>query len=358
VQTEKLTYHLPRELIAQQPLGRRTDSRLLVLNRSGNTYIDSRFSEIGRYINPGDCLVLNDTRVIPARFFVHRATGAEIEGLFLSQDAPGLWRVMLKNARRIRPGETIYLTNAANQDFCPAKVLERKTSKGTIEEPESPQWLLKIDYPANAGKILSQIGLAPLPPYIKRGKDTSQAQKDLRRYQTVYAKKDGAVAAPTAGLHFTNKLLEQLKDKGIRFACITLHVGAGTFRPITAKTLEEHNMESEYFSLDEHNARIINETRRRQGRIIAVGTTSIRTLETTSKTSMVKTQHGKTNLFIKPGYKFKMVDAMITNFHLPKSSLLALVAAFAGLENVLAAYHHAIERQYRFYSYGDAMLII
>jgi S-adenosylmethionine:tRNA ribosyltransferase-isomerase len=358
VQTEKLTYYLPRELIAQQPVGRRTDSRLLVLNRSSNTYTDSRFSEIGRYINPGDCLVLNDTRVIPARFFAHRATGAEIEGLFLSQDSPGLWRIMLKNARRVRPGETIYLTNAADQDFCPAKVLERKTHKGTFEGPEPPQWLLKIDYPADAGKILSQIGLAPLPPYIKRGKDTKQAQKDLRRYQTVYAKKNGAVAAPTAGLHFTNKILKQLKNKGINLAYITLHVGAGTFRPITAKSLEEHNMESEYFSLDEHNTRIINETRRREGRIIAIGTTSVRTLETTSKANMVRVQHGKTNLFITPGYKFKIVDAMITNFHLPKSSLLALVAAFAGLENILAAYDHAIKRQYRFYSYGDAMLII
>lgn len=358
MQTEKLTYHLPRELIAQQPLGCRIDSRLLVLNRSSSTYTDGRFSEIGRYINPGDCLVLNDTKVIPARFFAHRATGAEIEGLFLSEDTPSLWRVMLKNARRIRPGETIYLTNAANQDFCPAKVLERKTPKGTLEGLEPPQWLLKIDYPTDAGKILSQIGLAPLPPYIKRGRDTNQAQKDLRRYQTVYAKKDGAVAAPTAGLHFTNKLLEQLKDKGINFAYITLHVGAGTFRPITAKILEKHNMDSEYFSLDEYNARIINETRLRQGRIIAVGTTSVRTLETTSQGNMTRAQHGKTNLFIKPGYKFKMVDAMITNFHLPKSSLLALVAAFAGLENILAAYRHAIEQQYRFYSYGDAMLII
>lgn len=358
MQTEKLNYYLPGELIAQQPVGRRTDSKLLVLNRSGNTYTDSRFSEIGRYINPGDCLVLNDTRVIPARFFARRATGGKIEGLFLSEDSAGLWRVMLKNARRIRPGETIYLTNAADQDFCPVKVLERETHKGTFDEPEPPQWLLKIDYPADAGKILSRIGLAPLPPYIKRGRDPSQAQKDLRRYQTVYAKKDGAVAAPTAGLHFTNKLLKQLKEQGINFAYVTLHVGAGTFRPITAKSLEEHNMESEYFSLDKHNAQIINETRRREGKIIAVGTTSVRTLETTCEASMVRVQHGKTNLFITPGYKFKIVDAMITNFHLPKSSLLALVAAFAGLENILAAYDHAIKRQYRFYSYGDAMLII
>jgi S-adenosylmethionine:tRNA ribosyltransferase-isomerase len=354
VQTEKLNYHLPKELIAQQPTDHRTDSRLLVLNRSSGACADSKFSKIGEYLNPGDCLVLNDTRVIPARFFARRATGAGMEGLFLSQSAPGLWQVMLKNARRVKPGEIIYLTGPANDDFCRAEVLECKTAA----ENEPPQWLLKVDYPENAINILNQIGLAPLPPYIKRDKDTSQAERDLNRYQTVYAMKDGAVAAPTAGLHFTNELLELLKDKGIVFANVTLHVGAGTFRPITAKTLEEHKMHYEHFRLDEHNARIINETRLRQGRIIAVGTTSVRTLETTTDGNITKAQQGQTNLFIKPGYEFKTVDAMITNFHLPKSSLLALVAAFAGLENILAAYQHAIDRRYRFYSYGDATLIL
>jgi S-adenosylmethionine:tRNA ribosyltransferase-isomerase len=261
---------------------------------------------------------------------------------------------MLKNARRIKPGQTIHLVNPANQNFCPAKVLERKT----FAENEPPQWLLGIDCQENAVSILQKIGLAPLPPYIKRNKETKQAETDLHRYQTVYAVKNGAVAAPTAGLHFTNDLLKQLENKGLALAYVTLHVGAGTFRPITANTLEEHKMHYEQYSLDGQNARIINEARNQQGRIIAVGTTSIRTLETTADGNMTKAQQGRTNLFIKPGYKFRIVDAMITNFHLPKSSLLALVAAFAGLENILAAYQHAIEQQYRFYSYGDAMLIL
>ncbi len=358
MQTEKLNYSLPRELVAQRPAGRRTDSRLLVLNRSSGGYADGSFSRIGDYLKAGDCLVLNDTRVIPARFFARRKTGAEIEGLFLSENAPGQWQVMLKNARRVRPGEIIYLTDAANQEFCPARVLERKILDDGFDESEPPQWLLKIDYPADAGDILGRIGLAPLPPYIKRDRNPSRAEEDLHRYQTVYAREDGAVAAPTAGLHFTSELLGQLKDKGINFAYVTLHVGAGTFRPIAAKNLEEHKMHFEYFRLDEHNVRIINEARGQGGRIITVGTTSVRTLEVAAEGDKVKAQQGRTDLFIKPGYKFKMVDAMVTNFHLPKSSLLALVAAFAGLENILAAYHHAIEQRYHFYSYGDAMLII
>ncbi len=359
MRTEKLDYPLPRELIAQQPAGRRTDSRLLVLDRSNGVYIDSSFSQIGDYLKAGDCLVLNDTKVIPAHFFARRETGAQIEGLFLSEKSSGLWQVMLKNARRVKPGETIYLSDSANKDFCPAKVMERKIfGEGPDESgSEPPQWLLKIDYPADAGDILGRIGAAPLPPYIKRRRDTDQAEEDLRRYQTVYAKKDGAVAAPTAGLHFTNELIEEIKDKGVNFAYITLHVGAGTFRPISARTLEEHRMHSEYFYLDERNARMINETRLHRGRVIAVGTTSVRTLEVANDGNELKALQGRTDLFIKPGYKFKVVDAMITNFHLPKSSLLALVAAFAGLDNILAAYHHAIKQRYRFYSYGDAMFI-
>jgi S-adenosylmethionine:tRNA ribosyltransferase-isomerase len=236
--------------------------------------------------------------------------------------------------------------------------VKRKTLKDGFSESEPPQWVLQIDYPADAISILGRIGLAPLPPYIRRGRDTNQAEEDLRRYQTVYAREDGAVAAPTAGLHFTNELVEQLKNKGVKFAFVTLHVGAGTFRPIKAKNLEEHRIHDEYFKLDEGNAQIINETRQQGGRIIAVGTTSVRTLETAADEDKAKALQGRTNLFIKPGFQFQMVDAVVTNFHLPRSSLLALVTAFAGLDNILASYRHAIERQYRFYSYGDAMLII
>ena len=344
-------------MIAQRPSERRAESRLLVVDRAGGSCIDSSFCRIGESLQAGDCLVLNDTRVIAARFFARRASGAEMEGLFLAEDSRGLWRVMLKNARRVRQGETIYLTDSANRDFCCATVVKRETLDD-FGEGEPPQWILQVDWPGDAGGILERIGLAPLPPYIKRGRESGLADEDRERYQTVYARDDGAVAAPTAGLHFTNELIGQLKDKGVKFAFVTLHVGAGTFRPIAAETLEEHRMHYEYFRLDEDNARLINEAREKGGRIVAVGTTSVRTLESARDGDKAKALQGRTNLFIKPGYRFGMVDALVTNFHLPRSSLLALVAAFAGLDTILTAYRRAIERRYRFYSYGDAMLIL
>jgi len=300
-------------------------------------------------LRDGDCLVLNDTKVLPARFFVQLSGGAILEGLFLSESTPGLWDVMLKGSRRIKHGDRFYLTNKRKQNFCEAELVEKKVD-GICR--------LKVNTKARHEDILSRIGFPPLPPYIKRDDDLRIARMDSRRYQTVYARKAGAIAAPTAGLHFTNKLIGQLKKKEVNFAYTTLHVGAGTFKPIKAENLEDHIMHQEQFEITEENASIINQAKADGGRIIAVGTTTVRTLETIAEGSKVKAARGATGLFIKPGYKFKIVDAMVTNFHLPKSTLLALVAAFAGLENILAAYNHAIKHKYRFYSYGDAMLIL
>lgn len=349
METERLNYYLPAELIAQRPLSVRSDSRLLVFNRSNGDIIDSRFSRLGDFLSSGDCLVLNDAKVLPARFFARRCSGGKIDGLFLAESPTGVWEVILKGARKVKPGEKLYLTDKRRQNFCTVVVLERLIGG---------KCRLKVNADGDVETILDRIGFPPLPPYIKRNDDLDVAAVDKLRYQTVYAREPGAVAAPTAGLHFTDQLIQQLKQAGVCFAYLTLHVGEGTFKPIRVENLEDHQMHQERFSIDEENARIINTAKNKGSRIIAVGTTSARTLETITTGSQVKTAAGATSLFIKPGYKFKIVDAMITNFHLPKSTLLALVAAFAGLENILIAYRHAIEQRYRFYSYGDAMLII
>jgi len=347
MKTEKLNYDLPGELIAQHPVPNRSDSGLLILNRTTGDIIDSRFNNLGDFLSPGDCLILNDTKVMPARFFVRRATGAKLEGLFLTECTGGLWEVMLKGTRKLNPGEKLYLKDKQRNDFCMAVLLEK--TKG--------QCVLRLDSDANAETILAEIGFPPLPPYIKRDDDPTVARADELQYQTVYARSPGAVAAPTAGLHFTDNLIKKLQQDGIDFACITLHVGTGTFKPVTAENLEDHDIGAESFSIDADTAGIINAAKDKGGRIIAVGTTSARTLETIAGPRIEKVA-GTTELFITPGYKFKFLDALITNFHLPKSTLLALVAAFAGLDNILAAYAHAIEHRYRFYSYGDAMMII
>jgi S-adenosylmethionine:tRNA ribosyltransferase-isomerase len=349
MKTDELSYYLPAELIAQQPLSVRSDSKLLVFDRSSSELTDSAFSEIGRFLRSGDCLVLNNTKVLPARFFGRRGSGGKLEGLFLAVGADGLWEVMLKGARKVKTGEAVYLVDKSGKDFCGAEIANR-TEQGKCR--------LRVKTDADAEAILEEIGFPPLPPYIKRDRDINQAARDKLSYQTVYAERSGAVAAPTAGLHFTNELIEQLRLAGIRFAYITLHVGEGTFRPISADTLEAHKMHEEQFNIDEENAQIINAAKEEGGRTIAVGTTSVRALETLAAGSRIKAAKGKTELFIKPGYEFKIVDGMVTNFHLPKSTLLAMVAAFAGLENILAAYKHAVGQKYRFYSYGDAMLII
>jgi S-adenosylmethionine:tRNA ribosyltransferase-isomerase len=347
--TEKLQFSLPSELIAQQPSLIRSDARLLVVDRRSDGLIDSRFDKIGDFLRPGDCLVLNDTKVLPARFFARRGSGARLEGLFLAESMPGTWEVMLKSARKVKTGEYIYIKDRSKADFCKAEVLEKK---------QDGKCRLRLEASEDVETILDNVGFPPLPPYIKRGDDTQIAAADRIRYQTVYARKPGAVAAPTAGLHFTEELIKRLKRAGICFAYLTLHVGTGTFKPVTTENVEEFQIHKEQFSIDKENAMIINAAKSKGGRIIPVGTTSTRVLETIACNSQIEAATDTTELFITPGYKFKITDAMITNFHLPKSTLLALVSAFAGLEKILTAYKHAVEERYRFFSYGDAMLII
>ena len=349
MRTDELDYELPAELIAQQPAKVRSESRLLVLGRGKGGLIDSRFEKIGEFLRGGDCLVLNDTKVLPARFFARRGSGGKVECLFLEEISGGLWEVMVKGARRLKAGEVIYLKDVQGRNYCEAEVVEKK-GEGKC--------LLKMGAVGSAAVILERIGFPQLPPYIKRGVDLAQAARDRKRYQTVYAKNRGAVAAPTAGLHFTDELTERLRGRGVVFAYVTLHVGEGTFRPVTAARLEEHRMHEERYSIDEANAGIINSAKEKGDRVIAVGTTSVRVLETAAAGAKVQAGSGATRLFITPGYKFNVVDGMVTNFHLPKSTLLALVGAFAGLDKTLAAYRRAVERRYRFYSYGDAMLIL
>jgi S-adenosylmethionine:tRNA ribosyltransferase-isomerase len=350
MKTDLLDYELPSELIAQHPAEVRSKSRLLVLPRSTGQLVDSRFSRLGRFLHAGDCLVLNDTKVLPARFFARRETGGRLEGLFLSTAVtPEVWDVMLKGARKIKPGEPITIKDRERRDFCTAEVLEKK---------DDGRCVLKVQAPVPAETVLDAVGFPPLPPYIRRGDDATEAEDDRQRYQTVYARQPGAVAAPTAGLHFTQELIEHLKRDGIRLACVTLHVGAGTFKPITAEHVEAHQIHREAYRITAQSAEIINASRMEGGRIIAVGTTVTRVLETAFEGGGLKARDGTTELFITPGYEFRIVDAMVTNFHLPRSTLLALVAAFAGLEAIHRAYRHAAEQRYRFYSYGDAMLIL
>lgn len=349
MRTERLDYKLPEQLIAQQPSRQRSQSRLLVMERANGLLFDRQFNALGDYLKPADCLVINDTLVLQARFYARRKTGGKLEGLFLERDKGDVWLVMLKGAGKLKPGEQIILKQCNGGDFCTAEL---------VENLQAGRCRLKIESDEDFNGILQRIGFAPLPPYIKRTADAGQNEIDRSRYQTVYARKAGAVAAPTAGLHFTDELIQQLKTKSVTFARVTLHVGAGTFKPVTTDTLEEHKIHSEWFGIDDANAELINKTKETGGRIIAVGTTSVRVLETAADHKRVKACTGRSNLFIKPPYQFEIVDAMVTNFHLPRSTLLALVAAFAGLGNVLTAYEHAIQKQYRFYSYGDAMLII
>ncbi|MBW8015031.1 MAG: tRNA preQ1(34) S-adenosylmethionine ribosyltransferase-isomerase QueA [Planctomycetes bacterium] len=347
--TESLNYELPARLIAQKPADTRTASRLLVLDRPTGVIIDRTFPDIAAYIQPGDCLVLNDTKVLPARFFARRKTGAKLEGLFLEETAPCVWKIMLKHSRKIKTDETIDLTGNDGTPFCEITAVERT---------ENGQWILEIHADGTPEDILAKTGFTPLPPYIKRDDNPDTAAEDLVRYQTVYAKNTGAIAAPTAGMHFTTELMDELKASGINIAYVTLHVGAGTFKPVTAENLADHPMHSERYSLDAANAKIINSSKAAGGKIIAVGTTSVRTLETIAASGELKPMQGATKLFIKPGYEFKAVDTIITNFHLPKSTLIALVGAFAGMEQIMKAYRHAIEQKYRFYSYGDSMMIL
>lgn len=348
MKTEDLNYSLPDDLIAQHPSQQRKQSRLLVLDRAEKSLTNRHFSDLLEYLRPGDCLVLNNTKVLPARFYAQKKTGAKLEGLFLHEESPGRWQVLLKNARKIKSGESIDLLDRTGEIWSQALA--------TPSETEG-QWLLRPECSAEILTALDQIGLAPLPPYIKRGRGDTDTAEDLNRYQTVYAARPGAVAAPTAGLHFDKTLLNSIGQLGINIAYITLHVGIGTFRPVQAETLQDHPMHEERYHIDSTASEIINNTVDSGGRVIAVGTTSVRTLESVAENRHVQPQQGATKLFIRPGYEFKIVDAIVTNFHLPKSTLLALVGAFAGMDVILNAYRHAIDKKYRFYSYGDAMFI-
>jgi S-adenosylmethionine:tRNA ribosyltransferase-isomerase len=349
MRTDQFEYDLPEELIAQAPSVQRPKSRLLVLHRADGRLEDRLFADLPEYLRPGDCLVLNDTKVLPARFFCRKTTGGLLEGLFLEQLPDGSWKVLLKKARKIKPGNRLTFLDRKGRLWQDVEVLQ-KLSDG--------QWRIRPALTADAQTILGVIGTAPLPPYIKRPALPDHPEEDLDRYQTVYARRPGAVAAPTAGLHFDKDLLNRLEAMGVRTAYLTLHVGIGTFRPIQTETFEEHQMHSERYEVTAQAAELINSALAEGGRIIAVGTTSVRTLETAAQNRKVRPSSGQTDLFITPGYTFQIVDAMITNFHLPRSTLLALVAAFAGCETILDAYRHAVKQRYRFYSYGDAMLIL
>ncbi|MHC4757630.1 MAG: tRNA preQ1(34) S-adenosylmethionine ribosyltransferase-isomerase QueA [Planctomycetota bacterium] len=349
MKADELNYELPTELIAQEPAKKRSESRLLVLNHEKKGFIDSSFCNISDFVGAGDCLVLNDTKVLSGRFFAQRMTGGRLEGLFLSESEPGMWEVLFKGAGKVKEGEEILIKDKLQNDYCRASV-EVKSGEGTVK--------LQMDTEICLDEVLKNIGFPPLPPYIKRGRDLNIAEKDRRRYQTVYAREPGAIAAPTAGLHFTQNLMKNLENKGVVFAYITLHVGMGTFKPVTTEKLEEHQMHSEFYSINKIEAEKINSAKEQGGRIIAVGTTSVRTLESSVESAKIKAGCGNTNLFILPGYEFRAIDGMITNFHLPKSTLLALVGAFSGLERIMKAYQYAIEKKYRFYSYGDAMLLL
>ena len=339
--TEDFDYDLPHELIAQTPLKKRDASRLLVLNAETGAYEDKHFYDILDYLNPGDAVVMNDTKVMPARLYgVKKETGAHMEVLLLHNTEGDQWETLMKPAKKAPVGTVIDFGDGLLQ----ATVKEELDHGGRI---------IEFHYDGIFMEILDQLGETPLPPYIKAKLD------DPDMYQTVYAKEMGSAAAPTAGLHWTPELLQKVKDKGVKLVYLTLHVGLGTFRPVSEDNIEDHKMHSEFYRFSQEAADTLNEVKQNGGRIIATGTTSIRTLETigTKFHGEIKPSSGWTDIFIKPGYHWTLVDAFITNFHLPKSTLVMLVAAFTGRENILNAYHHAIEEKYRFFSFGDAMYI-
>lgn len=339
--TKDFYYDLPSERIAQTPLADRTASKLLVLNRENGEVSHRHFRDILDYLNPGDCLVMNNTRVIPARLYGSKeGTGGKIEFLLLKRISLDDWEVILKPGRKAKVGTRFTFGGG----LLTAEVLD------IVEDGKR---IVRFFYEGVWEELLDKLGEMPLPPYIK------EKLEDRERYQTVYSKIDGSAAAPTAGLHFTHELLEKIREKGVRIAEVTLHVGLGTFRPVSVENAEEHIMHTEHYEISKETADRINETRQKGGRIIAVGTTSVRTLETVAdEKGVLRPQVGETNIFIYPGYKFKGVDALITNFHLPESTLLMLVSALAGKEKIMAAYQEAIAKEYRFFSFGDAMLIV
>ena len=337
---EEFDYYLPEELIAQVPIKKRDESRLLVLNKENKTIEHKVFKDIIEYLKPGDCLVRNNTKVIPARLYGKKETGANVEFVLLNQIEGDIWESIVRPGNKLKPGTKVIFGDG---------ILEAEI----LDIMEGGTRKVKFKYDGIFNEILDKIGLMPLPPYIH------ESLKDKDRYQTVYAKYQGSAAAPTAGLHFTDELLKEIEKKGIKVANVTLHVGIGTFRPVKEENIEEHKMHTEHFYIKEEDAQKINETKKAGGRIIAVGTTSCRVLETIAdeKTGFVKAQESDTGIYIYPGYKFKCIDGLITNFHLPKSTLLMLVSALAGREFILQAYNEAVKEKYRFFSFGDAMFI-
>lgn len=333
-------YELPEELIAQTPLDKRDESRLLVYHRNTKAAEHCIFRNIEDFLLPGDCLVVNDTKVIPARLLGYREdTGGRMEFVLLSRENDDTWRVLVKPGRRAKIGSRFLFGDG----LLKAEVLDKTEEGGRI---------VRFFFDGVFEEVLDQAGIMPLPPYIH------EELKDKNRYQTVYARHSGSAAAPTAGLHFTPELLKRLKEKGVNFAKVTLHVGLGTFRPVKVENIQEHIMHKEKFEVSREAAEVINEAKRSGKRIIAVGTTSLRTLESISDDNgMIHAGSGETGIFIYPGYRFKVVDALITNFHLPRSTLLMLVSAMTGREEILQVYQEAIARRYRFFSFGDAMFI-
>ncbi|EAE7686373.1 tRNA preQ1(34) S-adenosylmethionine ribosyltransferase-isomerase QueA [Listeria monocytogenes] len=341
MKVEDFDFDLPEELIAQTPLLDRTSSRLMVLDKESGDIKDQHFTDIISYLNEGDALVLNDTRVLPARLHgIKDETGAHIEVLLLKQKEGNAWETLVKPAKRIRKGATITFADGALKATC-------------LEELEHGGRILEFSYEGIFYEVLEQLGEMPLPPYIK------EQLADQDRYQTVYAKENGSAAAPTAGLHFTEDLLAKISAKGVEIIFVTLHVGLGTFRPVDVEDTANHKMHSEFYRLTEESAERINKIKAQGGKVVAVGTTSIRTLETIASRHDGKlvAESGWTEIFISPGYTFQAVDALITNFHLPKSTLIMLVSALSDRTKILAAYNHAVEQQYRFFSFGDAMFI-
>jgi len=340
MKTADFDYHLPEELIAQHPADRRDGSRMLKLERNKGDIEDMRFEQFPELLQTGDVLVINNTRVIPARLFGRRQTGARVELFLLHQQEEERWQCLVQPGRKARPGDVITIAEGF------IALIEDRNDDGSR--------LVRFEYQGDFEDALQAHGHVPLPPYIKH----EDEKEDRERYQTVFAQRAGAVAAPTAGLHFTPEVLNSIQEKGVEIAEITLHVGIGTFKPVTADDVVDHQMEKEWFEISPESAAKINGGIA-EGRIVAVGTTSVRTLESAwdEKLGGVAAGNQWTQLFITPGYQFKVVDALLTNFHLPRSTLIMLVSALAGRENVLAAYHHAVAQRYRFYSYGDCMIV-
>ena len=341
MKTADFYFDLPQELIAQDPLEDRSSSRLMVLDRKTGEIEHHIFKEVIDYLNPGDCLVVNNTKVIPARLFGRKeGTEAKIEILLLKRKENDVWETLVKPGKKAKPGTIISFGDGL-------------LTGEVIDVVEEGNRLIKFTYDGIFEEILYQLGQMPLPPYI------THQLKDKNRYQTVYAKHDGSAAAPTAGLHFTPELLEAIKAKGVNIAHVTLHVGLGTFRPVKVEDVTNHHMHSEFYIVEEDQAKLINETKQRGGKIVSVGTTSCRTLESaTDDQGVLHAGSGWTDIFIYPGYQFKMIDRLITNFHLPESTLLMLVSALAGKDNIMAAYEEAVKERYRFFSFGDAMMIL